>query len=176
MIPNDYESIDVTQLCDPIIGSIAKDWMLVTVRTPDGGSNPMTASWGGVGFLWKRPVFWCVLRPQRYTHELAQKTDAVSVSFYSEEMRPALSYCGTHSGRDGDKEKAAGLTPVACGDHVFYEGARMVFLGRKLYCGQMKQEGFVLPDIPDECYPNGDYHYVYVCEIEQALVRRDLQK
>lgn len=171
-LPNDYVSFDVTELRDPIIGSISKEWMLITVRDENGKSNPMTASWGGVGYLWKRPVFWCVLRPQRYTHALAQASDAVSVSFYGEEMRPALSYCGTHSGRDVDKEKEAGLQPILCGDYTFYRGARMVFCGKKLYVGQMQRQDFISPDIPDECYPNGDYHYVYVCEIEQALIRK----
>lgn len=131
----------------------------------------MTASWGGVGYLWNKPIFWCVLRPQRYTHELAQLSNAISLSFYGEEMRPALSYCGSHSGRDGDKASAAGLELCLDGDFAYYRGARMILMGRKCYVGQLKKEDFINMEIPKQCYPGDDYHFVYVCEIEKALLR-----
>ena len=34
---------------------IGKEWMLVTAEK-DGKVNTMTASWGGVGIMWGKPV------------------------------------------------------------------------------------------------------------------------
>ena len=50
--------------------AIGKDWMLVTAGTREK-SNTMTASWGGVGVLWNKPVAFSFLRPlagQRWTN------------------------------------------------------------------------------------------------------------
>ena len=40
---------------------IGKEWMLITAGTPER-FNMMTASWGGLGYLWNKPVasFSCV--------------------------------------------------------------------------------------------------------------------
>ena len=39
---------------------IGKEWMLVTAGTEDK-FNTMTASWGGVGILWNKPVAFLAL-------------------------------------------------------------------------------------------------------------------
>ena len=45
---------------------IGRQWMLVTAEK-DGRVNTMTASWGGLGVLWGKPVATVYIRPQRYT-------------------------------------------------------------------------------------------------------------
>ena len=37
--------------------------------------NTMTASWGGTGILWNKPVAFIFIRPQRYTYELIENDD-----------------------------------------------------------------------------------------------------
>ena len=66
---------------DPVIRRIGKDFLLISVS--DGERvNTMTASWGGVGYFWNRPVALCMIRPQRYTYGLVEKTDRLSLSFF----------------------------------------------------------------------------------------------
>ena len=87
--------------------------MLVTAG--DAAShNTMTASWGGLGVLWGAPVATCYIRQSRYTKEFVDGSDLFTLSFLDPAVwRRQLSYLGRVSGRDEDKIKAAGLTPVA---------------------------------------------------------------
>jgi hypothetical protein len=99
---------------------IGSDWMLITAGTPEA-FNTMTASWGGLGILWERKVATCYIRPTRYTYEFAERAQYFTLSFFSEKHRKALTYCGTHSGRNSDKVNEAGLTPVKEGGFVYFE-------------------------------------------------------
>ena len=47
--------IAVSQLSDNFFETISKEWMLVTAGNKDA-FNTMTANWGGIGFLWNKPV------------------------------------------------------------------------------------------------------------------------
>ena len=65
----------------------------------------MTASWGGMGFMWNKNVVFAVVRPQRFTKTLIDKEDKFSLSFYGEEYRKVLNYCGSASGKNEDKAR-----------------------------------------------------------------------
>lgn len=47
---------------------------------------------------------------------------------------------GSHSGRDGNKAEAAGLTPVPISESVTYEEANLTFFCRKIYQHQFAKE------------------------------------
>lgn len=49
------KKIEPNKLPDNYINIIGNEWMLVTAGTKEK-FNTMTASWGGTGFLWNRPV------------------------------------------------------------------------------------------------------------------------
>ena len=71
--------IDPKQIDENVIRLIGSQWMLVTAGNP-AHFNTMTASWGGLGFLWNRPVAFVFIRPQRYTFQFAvgeQRTHAL---------------------------------------------------------------------------------------------------
>lgn len=72
----------------------------------------MTASWGGVGVLWNKNVATVYIRPQRYTKEFVDGNEKFTLTFFSEQYRNALTYLGRVSGKDGDKIKESGLTPM----------------------------------------------------------------
>ena len=55
--------------------------------------------------------------PQRFTHGLIEQSGEVVLAWPGENLAEATLLCGTHSGRDMDKFKEAGLTP-ASGEHV----------------------------------------------------------
>ncbi len=148
---------------------IGSDWMLITAGTPEK-FNTMTASWGGLGVLWERSVAFCFVRPTRYTREFMERSGTFTLSFFGEEHRKALQYCGTHSGRDTDKVKEAGLTPVKEGGFIFFDEARLVLACRKIYFQDIGPERFLDPRI-DAMYPQKDYHRMYVGEIAKCLVK-----
>lgn len=159
---------------------IGKSWMLVASANPSGEKcgkdyNMMTASWGGVGILWGKPVAFVFIRPQRHTASFAEANEKLTLSFFDEKYRGALSFCGKYSGRDCDKAKECSLTPVfdagEGGRSVWFDEARLVIKTKKLYA-QPLEERFALSDAVTSCYPAGDYHIMYVCEIEEILEKQ----
>lgn len=106
------KKIDPKEIRDNAMQLIGHDWMLVTAGTPEH-FNMMTASWGGLGFMWKKPVAFVVIRPQRHTFGFIEAGEEFTLSFFSHEYHKALTVCGTTSGRDTDKVAASGLTPYA---------------------------------------------------------------
>lgn len=169
---NDFKAITPEEL-ENAFRLIGKDWMLITAKGKDENGkdalNTMTASWGGMGVLWNKPVAFCFVRPQRYTHALIEQSDRFSLSFFSEEYRSALRLCGTKSGRDVDKFAATGLTPTILENTPCIKEARITLLCRKLYADALKAEAFLDPALLQN-YKDGDFHTVYVAEIEKILV------
>jgi flavin reductase (DIM6/NTAB) family NADH-FMN oxidoreductase RutF len=99
-----------------------------------------------------------------------EKSDFFTVSFFGEEHRAALEYCGSHSGRDVDKTKATGLTPVRSDSGaVYFAEARIVLECRKIYFQDIDPANFVDPTIADN-YPARDYHRMYVGQIVKCMV------
>ena len=70
---------------------LIKEWMLVSAAG-GGHVNAMTASWGGVGFMWAKNVAFIVVRPQRYTKEFIDMSDKFSLSFFNNDYKKMLNY------------------------------------------------------------------------------------
>lgn len=172
---------------DNIFHAVGKDWALLSAYDPNrvsegNGKNPneigtMTVSWGGVGVLWGKNVFFCFVRPQRYTKEFIDAQDTVTLSLFDpERYRGALKLCGTVSGREHDKIAEAGLTArvekAASNEHgaVVFDEARVTVIGKKLFAQEISKDGFFDRSILAACYPNNDFHTVYVCEIVDITV------
>jgi flavin reductase (DIM6/NTAB) family NADH-FMN oxidoreductase RutF len=149
---------------------IGADWMLITAGAPEK-FNVMTASWGGLGVLWDRKVCYIFIRPTRYTYEFMEKSANFTLSFFEERFRKALQLCGSRSGRDTDKVKEAGLTPVNKDGLVYFGEARLVLSCRKLYYQDIGPERFLDPQIAT-LYPKKDYHRMYVGEIVTCLTKK----
>ncbi|MGN0086118.1 MAG: flavin reductase family protein [Alloprevotella sp.] len=156
---------------EDIIRLIGKEWMLVAAGTPDR-YNMMTASWGGVGYLWNKPVCFVFIRPERYTYGFAEEQQRMTLSFLQPGHREALNVCGTRSGRDTDKAALSGLHPLALApDAVGFGEARLTLVCRKLYRTDLQAEGFIDREALSRWYndrPGGSLHAVYVCEIEEV--------
>lgn len=148
---------------------IGNKWMLVTAGSKKS-FNTMTASWGGLGVLWNRDVATCYIRPQRYTREFIEREPVFTLSFFSREYRDALNLCGSKSGRDVDKAKAAGLTPVFDAGSVYFKEATLVFVCKKLYFHDFDPKNFLDP-LVERNYADKDYHRMYIGSIETALLR-----
>ncbi len=165
----EFREIKPEQLADNPFRLIGADWMLITAGAP-GAFNTMTASWGGLGVLWERKVCFCFIRPTRHTYRFIEQSERFTLSFFEERYRKVLQFCGSHSGRDTDKVKEAGLTPVAANGSIHFAEARLVFVCRKLYTQDISPDRFLDSSL-EAMYPQKDYHRMYVGGIETCLVR-----
>lgn len=159
-----FEKIRPEDIDGNVFKMIGDDWMLVTAET-EKGVNTMTASWGGMGVLWNKPVAFVFIRPQRYTFEFTESSDVMTLSFFGGEKREALKICGSLSGRDCPKIEKAGLTPYRLGDGlVTFEGAHLAVCAKKIYTDMIKPENMLCGDIMKN-YPKCDFHKMYIAEI-----------
>jgi flavin reductase (DIM6/NTAB) family NADH-FMN oxidoreductase RutF len=161
----DFKEIRPEQINDNVFKLLDQDWMLVTAGRP-GDYNTMTASWGHMGILWNLPVAIAYVRPQRHTFGFATRYEDYTLSFFTEAYRDALDFCGSHSGRDTDKARETGLTPVETGrGNVTFREARMVLECRKIYQDDLKKEHFLVPEVARRNYPIDDFHRFFMGQI-----------
>lgn len=129
--------------------------------------NTMTIGWGSLGFIWRKPIFTVLVRYSRYTYELLDKAKEFSVSVpLKGELKKELALCGTKSGRDIDKFKECGFTPlkgkvintpVIAECDLHYEC--------KVVHQQAMEPALFDPALKGNCYPHLDYHVIYYGEI-----------
>ena len=150
--------------------SIGKDWMLITSGNKEK-FNTMTASWGSVGVLWNKNIATIFVRPQRYTFEFLENNDFYTLSFFDDEFKKELAFCGRNSGKDLDKVKSTGLAPIFGDNFTFFSQAKLVFVCKKIYTDFIKPDNF-LDDSIKINYENNDYHKMYVGEIVKCLVKK----
>ena len=142
-------------------------WALITAGTP-AAYNTMTASWGGLGVLWNKPVAVIYVRPQRYTYAFLEENDWFTLSFLPEELREVLVYCGSASGRDGDKFAACGIHPAFSEHGVPYvQEAELVLVCRKRYWNDLDPAH--MDEVGLAHYEARDYHRMYIGEIVKVL-------
>lgn len=163
------KEISVSELQMNPMTLIGDQWMLITAGTEERGYNTMTASWGHLGCIWGGYTSVCYVRPQRYTKEFVDREELYTLCFFPNH-RKELTYLGTHSGREGDKVAAAGLTPVFGDGYTYFAEANLVLVCRKLYRAPIVEEGFLNRETLEKNYPNRDFHDLYVGRIEKVLV------
>ncbi|MCK5200412.1 MAG: flavin reductase [Spirochaetales bacterium] len=163
-----FSEVSVDSLTMNPFAKIGSQWMLVTSGGIDSW-NTMTASWGGLGVIWHRNVSYVFVRYSRFTYEFMEKNNTFTLSFFSEKYREALSYCGSHSGREVDKTVETGLEPFSSSiNSVSFKQAELILVCRKLYAGGINPEDFIDPTVQDN-YKTKDYHKMYIGEIEKVL-------
>ena len=75
-----FKEITIQDYQSNIFHKISKEWMLIGAEANDR-CNAMTASWGGMGILWNKPVVFVFIRPQRFTNSLVGEASHFSLSF-----------------------------------------------------------------------------------------------
>jgi flavin reductase (DIM6/NTAB) family NADH-FMN oxidoreductase RutF len=134
-----------------------------------GDYNVMTVGWGGFGVMWAKPLAVIFVRPTRYTMSFTDRFDSFTLCAFPETYREALDYCGSHSGRDGDKVKASGLTAIRSREVAApgFEEAELILECRKTYVDDLDPARFLDP-ATESHYPRKDYHRMYFGEIVAA--------
>ena len=125
------KSIAIKDLSENFFEVIGKEWMLVTAGSKEH-FNTMTASWGGIGWLWNKPVVFVFIRSERYTYEFMEENEYFTLSFLGKENRSIYNLCGSKSGREVDKVKETGLNPIVTErGNILFEQDRNAF---PLFC------------------------------------------
>lgn len=165
-----FQPIPVDMLDINPFTKIGKEWALLSAGTKQK-ANTMTVSWGGVGVMWGKNVVYIFVRDSRYTKELLDAGDFFSLTFLDEKYREALNYCGSHSGKDGDKMKAAGLSFDYRHGIPYVDEGNLVFICEKMSATRITEDSFLNSEIKDKWYKDGDMHTMYVGQIIDILAR-----
>ena len=165
-----YKQIAPDKIPGNIIKMLSEDWMLITASDKDK-FNMMTASWGGLGFLYQKPVAFCFINPTRYTYQLMENNDTYTLSFYTEAYRDALKYCGSNSGKDVDKVKGSGLTPITTptGSKAFSQ-AWLIIECRKMVAQSLQSESIADKSLKEK-WTGKQMHKMYIGEIINVWVK-----
>ncbi len=126
--------------------------------------NTMTAGWGGLGYLWNDPVAFVFVRKERYTLQFMERFDIFSLSFFPPEKKSVLDFCGTTSGRDTDKAKGAGITPVNIDGCIAFDEANLVITCQKIAETVLDPSTLIDADIKS-LYPQEDWHRMFIGRI-----------
>lgn len=150
---------------------LSRPGLLLVSGTPEH-PNVMTIGWGFPGIIWGRPFFIVAVRPSRYTYQLIEKTGEFTVNVPRRGMEDIVNYCGTVSGRDHDKFREKGLTPLPSMRlrSPIIEECVINYECKVAYKTQVIKEDLT-PSIISACYPAGDFHTLYFGEI--LAVRAD---
>ena len=123
----------------------------------------MTISWGSVWlFLWGKKYCLCFLSviPRYMPKELIDAGDFFSLNFVSDQYRDALNYCGSHCGRNEDKNCTNEATVDLSMESPYIDEGNLDFGLWKVCLLEIRIDSFLDSEI---CWPNelnGDMHHV----------------
>jgi len=86
--------------------------VLVSVADKKGRSNLLTIAWTGT--ICSDPAMVSIsVRKERFSHPIIEETGEFVINLTTEDLAFATDYCGVKCGKDIDKWKETGLTPVS---------------------------------------------------------------
>lgn len=86
--------------------------VLVSVAGRDGRYNLLTVAWAGT-VCTNPPMVSISVRPERYSYPILREMGEFVINLTTRELAYATDYCGVKSGRDVDKFRELGLTPLS---------------------------------------------------------------
>jgi flavin reductase (DIM6/NTAB) family NADH-FMN oxidoreductase RutF len=165
-----FKEIDVKGLNENVFKILDDEWALITAGEKDS-FNTMTVSWGSFGILWNKPVAIIYIRPHRHTLKFIEEATSFTISFFNEEYKHVLNYCGQNSGNKVDKIKETGLIPIYTKNGgISFEQSRLVIDCHKIYSDVFKPENFHNKELIHRLYPGKDYHHIYIGEIINCYI------
>ena len=170
------EIIATNEITFKAISAWNDDWFLLTAGNfQQGKYNSMTISWGSIGVIWGKPFVQVVVRPTRYTHEFIENFPDFTICAFDEEFKKVLNRLGSKSGRDIDKVRKSGLTPISSKvvSAPSFGEAQLIIECRTMYKAPFDPRSFISPEI-ESCYSAKDYHTSYFGEIMHIEGNRTL--
>ena len=86
--------------------------VLVTTGATPEEYNMLTIAWTGT-ICTDPPMCYISVRKERHSYDIIRRTGEFCINLTTEDMAHATDWCGVRSGRNEDKWKATGLTPMA---------------------------------------------------------------
>lgn len=163
------KELNLAAVSEEVINQLPKG-ALLTVKSDDK-LNTMTIGWAAFGRIWNKPILTVMVRFSRYTYELISKANSFTVSFSKDgSLKNALATCGTKSGRDINKFRECGLTPVYIDDieSPYVAEGDFHFICKIVYKSTLEPE-LLSEEIKDKWYKDNDYHGMYFGEIIKIL-------
>ena len=144
----------------------SKGAFLIAKSKDDEKINVMTIGWAAIGYMWRKPIMTLMVRESRFTHHIIEKASSFTVSIPTDDLKEALNFCGTKSGRDVDKFKECNLTivpaqkvdtPIINISGFHYEC--------KIVCKSEINPDFLCKEYKEDVYADNNYHTFYFGEI-----------
>ena len=85
--------------------------VLVTTGATPEEYNMLTIAWTGT-ICTEPPMCYISVRKERHSYDIIRRTGEFCINLTTEDMAHATDWCGVRSGRNEDKWKATGLTPM----------------------------------------------------------------
>jgi flavin reductase (DIM6/NTAB) family NADH-FMN oxidoreductase RutF len=166
-----FRDLCLNDFKENVIKLISDEYMLITAGDKEK-FNMMTASWGFMGEMWGEDSVAVVVRPSRYTMDFIDKSDYFTLTFFGDN-KEVHKICGSKSGRNTDKVKETGLTPVFDDNCVWFDEARIVLKIKKKYVQPMSKEFLTDKSVDEKWYKDGDWHNLIIGTIERIYVREN---
>jgi flavin reductase (DIM6/NTAB) family NADH-FMN oxidoreductase RutF len=155
--------------CDPLcisenITTRIKKGAFLTVKAGHS-MNTMTIGWALIGVMWQRKILMVAVRNSRHTFSIIEKAVDFTVTFPAGDMKDALMFCGSNSGRNINKFMACNLIPVPAQKTV---SPVLKMPGTHLECRicfKAPMDPAHLDPALEDLYPAKDYHTLYFGEI-----------
>lgn len=84
---------------------------LISCGSDENERNVFTASWVGT-ICTNPPMCYVSIRPERYSYNIIKKNMEFVINLTNEQLAKATDWCGVKSGKDYNKFKEMGLTPL----------------------------------------------------------------
>ena len=145
---------------------------LGTAGTPEH-YNSLTLGWGATGILWGKPAAIVYIRENRFSFRYFEKSPVFVLSWYPAKYQKAVyKIFGGKSGRDTDKEKLSGFTPVETPDGgVTYLEAEKVVVCRKMLRQRVPGE-FLPKELQRRLGQDGLVHIQFTGEVLSVWHRK----
>jgi flavin reductase (DIM6/NTAB) family NADH-FMN oxidoreductase RutF len=163
-----FREIKPEQLPGNIIDEISNKWMLLASGTLED-FNFMTVSWGMMGEIWFHPAVTVYIRNSRHTLGYMERTGTFTLSCLKEGHKQALNIAGSKSGRDIDKIKETGLTPVDLDGAPSFEEAAYTLVCETMYQAPLEIARIADDEAKTRTYPEpADTHQMLIGKIVKA--------
>jgi flavin reductase (DIM6/NTAB) family NADH-FMN oxidoreductase RutF len=163
------KELNIAKVSEKVIEQLPKG-ALLTVKSKDK-LNTMTIGWATLGRVWNKPIMTVLVRFSRFTHDIISDSDSFTVSFsFDGSLKQAIGVCGEKSGRDMDKFKELGLTPVYVDgvESPYIDEGDLHFICKTIYKNTMEPQ-LLSEEIRDKWYQDNDYHVIFYGEVLKVL-------
>ena len=161
------EKLNYISISEDAINRIKSDGAFLNIKSKDNKEiNVMTIGWTAIGYMWRKPIMIVMVRKSRFTHHIIENACSFTVSVPISNLKDALDFCGTKSGRDFNKFKEVNLSviPAQKVNTPIINTPGFHFECKIVYKSKMNPE-LLCSEYKEDVYPDNDYHSFYFGEI-----------